>query len=105
MSYATQAEIQSGMDRQRWAENLILQLPAHDGRNSWLMNYGRGAVAEALRKERQLPFYEASLAALAPAESVRKSECYRYEQCEEGRCECHCLVEASTLPPAQRDTP
>lgn len=37
----TKAEIQSGFDRVRWAEELIRQLPEdHDGRNSWLLNYG-----------------------------------------------------------------
>lgn len=37
----TPAEIQSGLDRVRWAETLIKQLPEwHDGRNSWLLNYG-----------------------------------------------------------------
>jgi hypothetical protein len=92
MSYETAAEIQSGMDRQKWAENLILQLPAgHDGRNSWLMNYGRGEVANTLRKERKLPFYQMSLAANPPAESSRKSDCPRYQKCEEGTAECHCL--------------
>ncbi len=35
------AEIQSGHDRVKWAEGLIRQLPVnHDGRNSWLLNYG-----------------------------------------------------------------
>ncbi|MBU2177540.1 MAG: hypothetical protein KJ556_20810 [Gammaproteobacteria bacterium] len=34
-------EIQSGLDRVRFAEMLIEQLPEnHDGRNTWLMNYG-----------------------------------------------------------------
>lgn len=38
----TPAEIQSGLDRVRWAELLIRQLPPdHDGRNSWLLNYAR----------------------------------------------------------------
>lgn len=38
----TEHEIQSGLDRVRWAELLITQLPAHhDGRNSWLLNYAR----------------------------------------------------------------
>jgi len=38
----TPAEIQSGMSRVCWAEGLIRQLPeTHDGRNSWLLNYGR----------------------------------------------------------------
>jgi hypothetical protein len=44
------AEIQSGHDRVRWAEGLILQLPqTHDGRNSWLLNYGTGAESDAIR--------------------------------------------------------
>lgn len=35
-------EIQSGIDRVNHAEGLISQLPAtHDGRNTWLLNYGR----------------------------------------------------------------
>lgn len=37
----TRAETQSGMTRVRWAELLIKQLPEHhEGRNSWLLNYG-----------------------------------------------------------------
>ncbi len=37
----TAAEIQSGLDRVKWAEGLIRQLPeTHDGRNSWLLNFG-----------------------------------------------------------------
>jgi hypothetical protein len=37
----TSQEIQSGLTRVRWAELLIKQLPSdHDGRNSWLLNYG-----------------------------------------------------------------
>ncbi len=37
----TPAEIQSKHDRVKWAEGLIRQLPEdHDGRNSWLLNYG-----------------------------------------------------------------
>jgi hypothetical protein len=41
----TPAEIQSRHDRVRWAEGLIKQLPEnHDGRNSWLLNYGRDAA-------------------------------------------------------------
>jgi len=37
-------------DGQKWAEGLILQLPAtHDGRNSWLLNHGQGHEAVALR--------------------------------------------------------
>jgi len=34
-------EVQTGHDRVRAAECLILQLPKdHDGRNAWLLNYG-----------------------------------------------------------------
>jgi len=37
----TPAEIQSNHSRVNWAEGLIRQLPEdHDGRNSWLLNYG-----------------------------------------------------------------
>lgn len=37
----TPAEIRTGHDRVKWAEGLIRQLPLnHDGRNSWLLNYG-----------------------------------------------------------------
>jgi hypothetical protein len=65
---ATRPEIQSGMDRQKWAENLILQLPIeHNGRNSWLLNYGRGEFAQTLRKDRQLLFNEQSQAVNPPA--------------------------------------
>lgn len=53
------AEIQSGVSRVKWAEGLIRQLPeSHDGRNSWLLNYGsqnnetstRRAIIEASKK-------------------------------------------------------
>lgn len=38
----SKAETQSGLDRVRWAELLIRQLPeTHDGRNSWLLNFAR----------------------------------------------------------------
>ena len=37
----TPVEIQSRLDRVRFAELLIKQLPAdHEGRNTWLLNYG-----------------------------------------------------------------
>lgn len=55
--FLTKAEIQSGLDRQRAAENLILQIPKpHDGRNTWLMNYGIGEEAKTLRAARGLEF-------------------------------------------------
>jgi hypothetical protein len=42
--------MQSGHDRVRQAEGLILQLPKnHDGRNSWLLNYGDGSDAFNIR--------------------------------------------------------
>jgi hypothetical protein len=38
----TKAEIESGLSRVQWAEALIKQLPEeHEGRNSWLLNYGK----------------------------------------------------------------
>ena len=38
----TPYEKQSGVDRVRYAEGLIRQLPEdHEGRNTWLMHYGR----------------------------------------------------------------
>lgn len=43
-------EIQSGLDRVRFAEMLIEQLPEnHDGRNTWLMNYGIRDTAKHIR--------------------------------------------------------
>ena len=51
----TKAEAQSGLSRVRYAENLILQLPAdHEGRNTWLMNYGVRGEARAFRAEQKL---------------------------------------------------
>ena len=42
------SEVLSGYDRVKWAEGLIRQLPeTHDGRNSWLLNYGTGAPPSA----------------------------------------------------------
>lgn len=44
----TKTEIQSGVSRVRWAEGLIRQLPTnHEGRNSWLLNYGTMTEQEA----------------------------------------------------------
>jgi len=41
VTYLNKAEIKSGVSRVKWAEGLIRQLPeSHDGRNSWLLNYG-----------------------------------------------------------------
>ena len=61
----TSHEVQSGADRVRNAEELILQLPKdHDGRNTWLMNYGVGDEANALRYGRRLLFNPATRAAV-----------------------------------------
>lgn len=47
----TPAERQSGLSRVKWAEGLIQQLPStHDGRNSWLLNYGVSPEADAIRE-------------------------------------------------------
>lgn len=47
----TGAELQCNYNRQQWAEDLILQLPVeHDGRNSWLLNYGQSWEAQELRR-------------------------------------------------------
>ena len=47
-------EIQSGLTRMRWAELLIRQLPeSHDGRNSWLLNWGGDASPSAAVEEKE----------------------------------------------------
>ena len=51
------AETQSGLDRVRFAEGLIRQLPdTHDGRNTWLLNYGASDEASNLRARRGVGF-------------------------------------------------
>lgn len=51
------SEKQSGLDRVRFAELLILQLPkGHNGRDTWLLNFGVGEESIALRKEMGVPF-------------------------------------------------
>ena len=50
----SKAELQSNISRVAWAEGLILQLPKeHEGRNSWLLNYGIGIDAIMMRKEHE----------------------------------------------------
>ena len=52
-------ELQSGTDRVKWEEGLIIQLPEdHDSRNSWLLNYGTNDFSKALRAKRGLNFNE-----------------------------------------------
>jgi hypothetical protein len=68
----TPAEVQSAHDRQRYAEGLILQLPKdHDGRNSWLLNFGRGEEARVLQRERGL-IWSSYYAAAMPPEQARR---------------------------------
>lgn len=48
----TKAELQSKLSRVKWAEGLIRQLPKdHDGRNSWLKNYGQVPETETCAPE------------------------------------------------------
>lgn len=55
-------EIQSGLDRVKSAEGLILQLPKeHDGRNTWLLNYGFRKEAKELRTKRGLKINKKTL--------------------------------------------
>jgi len=60
----TPHEVQSGHTRQRHAEALIRQLPEdHDGRNTWLLNYGQSVEGQAFRSangQPWLPQYEAA---------------------------------------------
>jgi len=53
------AEIRSKLTRVSWAEGLISQLPQdHEGRNSWLLNYGTKEESQNLRKKKNLEFDE-----------------------------------------------
>jgi hypothetical protein len=63
----TKAEAQSGLSRVRHAEGLISQLPKdHDGRNTWLLNYGVGDEAKDLREKRQIGWVRETQAAVSP---------------------------------------
>ena len=60
----TKAEIESGLNRIKMAEGLIQQLPkTHNGRNTWLMNYGISTEATGLRMVRDLKFNYTTMAA------------------------------------------
>lgn len=60
----THCEVQSNHSRIDHAEGLITQLPAdHDGRNTWLMNYGKRDEAKALRAGRGLSWVRETEAA------------------------------------------
>lgn len=54
-----QAETGSGLTRVKWAEGLIKQLPRHhEGRNSWLRNYGTDEESEGMRKDSNSKWHE-----------------------------------------------
>jgi len=58
-------EIQSGLNRVKHAEGLILQLPhTHEGRNTWLMNYGTSELAKTLRENRGLGWSDITTSAI-----------------------------------------
>lgn len=53
----SKAEMLCGLNRVKWAEGLISQLsPKHEGRNSWLLNFGIGEESVDLRKSRDIKF-------------------------------------------------
>jgi len=52
-------EIQSNNNRVKHAEGLILQLKnGHDGRNTWLLNYGVSSTAKSMRDLKKLNWDE-----------------------------------------------
>lgn len=62
--FLTPAEVQSNFGRVHWAEKLILQLPEdHDGRNTWLLNFGRGEEAAMKRHRRGIKWVDETKAA------------------------------------------
>lgn len=67
----TKHEVQSGHDRQIWAELLISQLPSdHEGRNSWLLNFGLKQEAIDIRVKNNVKFNEDTNAAFDTGESI-----------------------------------
>lgn len=53
----SKAEMSCGLNRIKWAEGLISQLPPkYEGRNSWLLNFGVGEEAVNLRQSREIEF-------------------------------------------------
>jgi len=62
------AEVQSGFDRQKAAEGLIQQLPLfHNGRDTWLLNYGVSDEAQTMRRNRGIEWVEKYRAAQTTA--------------------------------------
>jgi len=67
MYSSTPSELQSKVSRVKIAELLILQLPDdHEGRNTWLMNYGREQEAMDLRAAHGLRWNRITEAATKP---------------------------------------
>lgn len=66
----------SRFDRVSWAEGLILQLPvSHEGRNSWLMNYGTSEVGRALREAHNMGWdLQRKCAVFVPAHANGKDD-------------------------------
>ncbi len=61
----TDHEMQSGLDRVRFAELLISQLPhTHEGRNTWLLNYGNMKDSERMRDINGIKFDTETMAAI-----------------------------------------
>ena len=68
-----EVEIRSNFDRVSYAEKLILQLPEdHEGRNTWLLNYGKSDSAVSLRKEKNLNFDNETQSCELTGESKRE---------------------------------
>lgn len=57
-------EVHSGSNRVNHAEGLIEQLPkTHEGRNTWLLNYGVKKEAKKLRAKRSIKFNKKTMCA------------------------------------------
>ncbi len=69
----TKAENQSGLSRVKQAEGLILHMPEyHDGRNTWLLNYGTGDEAKKLRAERGIAWIRETQSAETTTSGAKK---------------------------------
>lgn len=72
LAVMTEAEFSASVDRLDLAEALIVQFPnTHDGRNSWLMNYGLGEEAQTLRRKRGLKISPRTRAAVRESGELR----------------------------------
>jgi hypothetical protein len=71
-----EVEIRSNFDRVSYAERLILQLSEdHEGRNTWLLNYGKSDFAMNLRKEKNLDFNNETQSCELTGESKKLEPC------------------------------